>query len=54
LKVCAEVQCGSPIMMSGWGADIRRGPPGPPALWEHTEEVFHEIAHIKQREVACL
>jgi crotonobetainyl-CoA:carnitine CoA-transferase CaiB-like acyl-CoA transferase len=41
----------SPIMMSGQGADIRRGPP---ALGEHTEEVLREIGHIKQGEVACL
>jgi crotonobetainyl-CoA:carnitine CoA-transferase CaiB-like acyl-CoA transferase len=42
---------GSPIMMSGQGADIRRGPP---ALGEHTEEVLREIGHLKQGEVACL
>jgi crotonobetainyl-CoA:carnitine CoA-transferase CaiB-like acyl-CoA transferase len=42
---------GSPIMMSGQSADIRRGPP---ALGEHTEEVLREIGHIKQGEVACL
>jgi formyl-CoA transferase len=42
---------GSPIMMSGQGADIRRGPP---TLGEHTEEVLREIGHIKQGEVACL
>jgi crotonobetainyl-CoA:carnitine CoA-transferase CaiB-like acyl-CoA transferase len=42
---------GSPIMMSGQGADIRCGPP---ALGEHTEEVLREIGHIKQGEVACL
>lgn len=42
---------GSPIMMSGQSADIRRGPP---ALGEHTEEVFREIGHVNQREVTCL
>ncbi len=35
---------GSPIMMSGKSAEIRRGPP---ALGEHTDEVLREIGHAK-------
>jgi crotonobetainyl-CoA:carnitine CoA-transferase CaiB-like acyl-CoA transferase len=35
---------GSPIMMSSCGQEIRRGPP---ALGEHSEEVFREIGYVK-------
>jgi crotonobetainyl-CoA:carnitine CoA-transferase CaiB-like acyl-CoA transferase len=35
---------GSPIMMSGRSPEIRRGPP---ALGEHSEEVFREIGYVK-------